>query len=153
MQYIIGDSAFENQPFMVSAFKKPKGSSIPHKHEQFNEKLARLRIISEHCIGMLKDRFPWLRSIRMLITEDKNSPKKFLKPIEATVILHNMLIEIGEFEKNDWIDHDDFSDIDDAERAPQLSPADVLNQGIHAGAPKDDRRTGLMYYFEEHIYF
>ena len=63
MQYLIGDSAFENQPFMVSAFKKPKGTTLPKNHEKFNEKMARLRIISEHCIGMLKGRFPWLRSI------------------------------------------------------------------------------------------
>ena len=152
-QYLIGDSAFENQPFMVSAFKKPKGTAIPAKHEQFNEKLARLRIISEHCIGMLKGRFPWLRSVRMLITEDKESLQKILKLLEATVVLHNILIETGELEKNDWIDHDDFSAIDDANRAPVLSVTDVLEQGIQTGAAKDERRTRLMYYFEEHFYF
>ena len=64
-----------------------------------------------------------------------------------------MLIEIGELEKKDWIDDDDCSDIDDADRAPPLSPADVLNQGIQAGSAKDERRTRLMYYFEEHFYF
>ena len=153
MQYIIGDSAFENQPFMVSAFKKPKGEPIPRKHEQFNEHLAKLRIISEHCIGMLKGRFPWLRSIRLLITEDQNSLKKILRLLKATVVLHNILVEVGELEKNDWIDHDDFSDIDDADRASVLSASDVLNQGIHPGAPKDERRTRLMYYFEESTYF
>jgi DDE superfamily endonuclease len=40
-EYCIGDSAFENSWFMVSAFKKPKGESIPVAHEKFNEKLAR----------------------------------------------------------------------------------------------------------------
>jgi DDE superfamily endonuclease len=40
MQYIIGDSAFENQWFMVSAFKKPKERAIPKKEEKFNKKLA-----------------------------------------------------------------------------------------------------------------
>jgi DDE superfamily endonuclease len=63
MQYLVGDSAFENQWYMVSAFKKPHDKAITHNEEQFNEKLARLRIISEHCIGMLKGHFPWLRSI------------------------------------------------------------------------------------------
>jgi DDE superfamily endonuclease len=153
MQYIIGDSAFENDWFMVSAFKKPKDHPIPKSHEQFNEKLAKLRIISEHCIGLLKGRFPWLRSIRLKITEDKESIKRILELIEATIIVHNLLIEIGEQDKQEWIDHDDFSDIDDAERAPTLSPADVLNQGIAAGAPKDERRKRLQYYFEEHFYF
>jgi DDE superfamily endonuclease len=153
MQYIIGDSAFENDWFMVSAFKKPRDQSIPRSHEQFNEKLARLRIVSEHCIGLLKGRFPWLRSIRLKITEDKESLKQILELFDATVIVHNILIEIGEKDRQEWIDEDDFSDIDDEERVPTLSPADVLNQGIAAGAPKDERRTRLMYYFEEHFYF
>jgi hypothetical protein len=60
MQYSVGDSAFENSWFMVSAFKKPKRHPIPISHEKFNEKLAKMRIISEHCIGMLKGCFPWL---------------------------------------------------------------------------------------------
>ena len=55
-QYCVGDSAFENDWFMVSAFKKPKDRSIPEQHVKFNEKLARMQIISEHCIGILKGR-------------------------------------------------------------------------------------------------
>jgi DDE superfamily endonuclease len=153
MQYIIGDSAFENDWFMVSAFKKPKNQSIPRSHEQFNEKLARLRIISEHCIGILKGRFPWLRSIRLKITEDSKSLKEILELIDATIILHNILIEIGEKEKEEWIDHDDFSDIDNEDRVPKLTPMDVLNLGIPANAPKDERRKRIMFYFEEHYYF
>jgi DDE superfamily endonuclease len=153
MQYIIGDSAFENDWFMVSAFKKPKNQSIPRSHEQFNEKLARLRIISEQCIGILKGRFPWLRSIRLKITEDSKSLKEILELIDATIILHNILIEIGEKEKEEWIDHDDFSDIDDEDRVPKLTPMDVLNLGIPANAPKDERQKRIMFYFEEHYYF
>jgi DDE superfamily endonuclease len=138
MQYLIGDSAFENQWFMVSAFKKPKDRPIPKKQEQFNEKLAKLRIISEHCIGMLKGRFPWLRSIRLLITEDKHSLKQILSLLKATVVLHNLLIELKEKDKNEWIDEDDFSDIDDGECVPVLSPTDVINQSIAGNAAKDE---------------
>jgi DDE superfamily endonuclease len=151
-EYCIGDSAFENSRFMVSAFKKPRGEPIPKAHEKFNEKLARLRIISEHCIGILKGRFPWLRSIRMKITEEKKSLRRILHLLEATVIVHNMLLQWGEEERNEWIDYDDFSDLDAAERAP-YEDGDSLNQAIPDGAPKDERRTRLMYYFEEHYYF
>ena len=153
MQYLLGDSAFENSRHMVSAFKKPRDQSIPSQHEKFNEKLASLRIISEHCIGMLKGRFPWLRSIRLKITKDEISVKAILKLLEATVILHNMLIEIKEQEKAEWIDHEDFSDVDDEDRAPPLAATDVINLSIPAGAPKDERRQRPMHYFEEHIYF
>jgi DDE superfamily endonuclease len=153
MQYIIGDSAFENQWFMVSAFKKPKDRPIPKKEEMFNEKLAKLRIISEHCIGMLKGRFPWLRSIRLMITEEKGSLKHILRLLKATIVLHNLLIELKEQDKEEWIDDDDFSDIDDGQRAPVLSPTDVINQGIAGNAAKNERRKRLSYYFEEHFYF
>ncbi len=122
------------------------------QHGKFNEKLASMRIISEHCIGMLKGRFPWLRSIRLSITEDKKSILEILQLLEATILLHNMLIYLGEQDQEDWIDHDDFSDFDDAERAPHL-PGDALYDAIPLGAPKDERRTRLMYYFQEHYYF
>jgi DDE superfamily endonuclease len=113
-EYCIGNSAFENSRFMVSAIKKPRGESIPKKaHEKFNEKLARLCIISEHCIGILKGRFPWLRSIHMKITEEKKSLWRILNLLESTVIVHNdVLLEWGEEERNEWIDYDDFSNLD-----------------------------------------
>jgi len=152
MQYSVGDSAFENSWFMVSAFKKPKDHAIPASHEKFNEKLARMRIISEHCIGMLKGRFPWLRSIRLLITERKASLRQILHVLEATIVLHNMLIELGEEDNEDWINEDDFSAMDDAERAPHL-PDDALNGAIPDGASKDERRSRLTFNFEEHFYF
>jgi DDE superfamily endonuclease len=154
MQYIIGDSAFENSWFMVSAFKKPRDETIPKNQESFNEKLAKLRIVSEHCIGILKGRFPWLRSIRLPITEEKKSIIRILKLLEATIILHNMLIQFKEEERKEWIiEEDDYSAVDDADRVPELSPTDVLNQAIADGAAKDERRRRLMYYFEEHFYF
>jgi len=73
MEYNMGDSAFANRPFMVSSFRKAKGQWLEPDHEAFNTKLAKLRICSEHCIGILKGRFPWLRSIRMKVTDDPKS--------------------------------------------------------------------------------
>lgn len=153
MQCLIGDSAFENTPHVVSAFRKPCDSSVPKKQEQFNEKLACLRIISEHCIGMLKGRFPWLRSIRLLITEEKKLLTQISHLVQATVVLHNILIEAGKMEKREWIDEDDAPAIDDEDRVPVLSPVDILNQGTAANAVKDERRKRLTCHFEEHFHF
>jgi len=58
MEYNIGDSAFEKSPYMVSSFRKGKGETLVEDHEKFNTKLAIVRIRSEHCIGILKGRFP-----------------------------------------------------------------------------------------------
>jgi DDE superfamily endonuclease len=150
-QYIVGDSAFENDWFMVSAFKKAANQQIPHDQEKFNKKLARLRIVSEHCIRILKGRFPWLRQIRLLLTEDVESLRSILQLIDASVILHNMLIAYGEEDRDDWIDLDDFSDMDDAERAP-YEEDDELNKAIPANAPKDAKRTRLLNYFKEFFF-
>jgi hypothetical protein len=150
-QYIVGDSAFENDWFVVAAFKKPTGHELPQDHEKFNNKMAKLRIISEHCIGILKGRFPWLRQICLIISEEKSSLQEILRLIDASVILHNMLLCFGEEERDDWIDLDDFSDMDDATQAPYLQ-GDELNSAIPTGSPKDAKRTRLLNYFKEFFF-
>ena len=42
-QYIIGDSAFENDAHMVSAFKKLPNCQLEEDHELFNTQLSKLR--------------------------------------------------------------------------------------------------------------
>jgi DDE superfamily endonuclease len=59
-QYIVSNSAFKNDWYIVYAYKKLANSQLPEDQERFNTKLSKLRIISEHCIGMLKGQFPWL---------------------------------------------------------------------------------------------
>lgn len=78
--------------------------------------------------------------------------RKMLHLLEATIVIHNLLIDLGEDEHEEWIDHEDFSDMDDAERAP-FEEGDPLNTAIPDRAPKDARRTRLMHYFEENHYF
>jgi len=73
IEHDMGDSAFANSPHMVSSFRKAKGELLEPDNEAFNTKLAKLRIRSEHCIGILKGRFPWLRSIQMKVTDDPKS--------------------------------------------------------------------------------
>jgi len=110
-----------------------------------------LRVISEHCIGMLKGRFPWLRQIRLLITEDDKSLKEILELIDATITLHNILVSLAEEEVEEWIDLDDFSDMDDPKRVP-YEDEDPLNTSIPSGAPKDERRRRLKDYFEQFFF-
>jgi hypothetical protein len=108
-EYIIGDSAYGPQNFMVSTYKKPVGAPIPPENEQFNTKLSRPRVTSEHTIGMLKGRFPFLRSIRMQLT-GKRSFKKILRLISVCVVLHNFLVGNREDDLDE--DGDDLSEID-----------------------------------------
>jgi hypothetical protein len=100
---------------------------------------------------MLKGRFPWLRSIRLVVTEDIISLKRILQLIDATVMLHNILIEFGEAEIEEWIDYDDFSGMDEATRAP-YEEDDELNRAVPEWAPKHTRRKQILLYFKEFFF-
>ena len=82
---------------------------MPPDNEAFNTQLATPRVLSEHTIGMLKGRFPFLRSIWMQLT-GKKSFKKILRFVTVCVILHNFLVG----KREDDLDEagDDLSSID-----------------------------------------
>ena len=121
---------------------------MPREQELFNDALKSPRVLSEHCIGILKGRFPFLRSIRNLITDNKEDLKRILKYVSAAAILHNLLIEYDNEVPDDWIDFDDFSEMDDPNRAAD----DELDVAVPVGSSSDERRQQLMrYHAEYHI--
>jgi hypothetical protein len=63
-QYLLGDSAYQSTSFIVSAYKKPPNGDMDDLDAMLNGALAKPRVISEHCIGIWKGRFPCLKSIR-----------------------------------------------------------------------------------------
>jgi DDE superfamily endonuclease len=126
-QYLLGDSDYECRPFMVSTYKKPNNAVIPREHEVFNTALTAPRVSSEHTIAIWKGRFPWLQGIRMYITEEKESLHNILKVMDATVILHNFLMEEGETDfPDEWWDDKETSSVGDA-----ISETDELNNPLH----------------------
>ena len=148
-EYILGDSAFENSWFMVSAYRCPSGSTLPREEEVFNHAMSAPRVISEHTIGILKGRFPWLRGIRQVLTEDPSSMRRILETIDCCVILHNLMIEQHDEIPDDWRDDDEFSDIDDDERAPPIDDEHELNVAVPNNACNDKRRRQLTTYLNE----
>ena len=58
-EYLLGDSAFQASRIMIPAFKKVRGGLLSGRKERFNTFLAKIRICSEHCIGLFKDL--WIR--------------------------------------------------------------------------------------------
>ena len=147
-EYIIGDSAFEVNWFILPAYSSPAGATMSDEHTLFNKQLSKARVISEHTIGLLKGRFPWLRSIRKNITENKNTLKEILFWLDACVILHNFLLEHRlELYEEDWIEDDDDSVIDDAHRRP--SAMDELNLPVPGNRPSDFHRTQVLYFLQE----
>ena len=136
---------------MVASFRKAKEEVIEKDKEKFNKKMGRPCVISEHCIGILKGQFPWLRSICMKITDNPESVKLILRLMDATVILHNMLIDFGKADKQDWIDCEEFSDLDDDLCSP-FREGDPLNRAIHPATKKDRCQTQLLQCFQDNVF-
>ena len=106
--YLLGDSAFQNSPTVVAAFKTPQGTTLTPCQESFNTEMGRLRVTSEHTIGILKARFPFLRCIPMVITNKKKSVRRILQYVDCCIILHNLLIESDEEDDpQEWLELDD----------------------------------------------
>ena len=146
-EYIIGDSAFEINWFILSAFSCPSGATMSPEHTLFNKHLSKSRVTSEHTLGLLKGRFPWLRSIRKNITENKKTLKEVLLWLDACVILHNFLLKNNvELYEEDWIDDED-SVFDDSARRPEGD--DELNLPVPNNFPPDYRRTQVLYFLQE----
>ena len=131
-EYLLGDSAFECFPFVIGANKWVGGQAIDCEEQIFNNDLASPCVSSEHTIGMWKGRFSWLCSIHMKITSSKTSVQCILTHIEASIVLHNYLIEEHDNVLEDWRDDSDISDVDDA-----LSDDDELNNVVKRLCPND----------------
>lgn len=100
--------------------------------------MSKLRIISEHTIGMLKGRFQWLKSILSLLIEGEETTIVIVKYMECCMILHNLLgTSLDEFPE-EWLVHgmeqredvaNDEPDFDDQENVP-MQPRDQLRQDV-----------------------
>ena len=102
-EYLLGDSAYSSSPVMVQAFKKQaSAAALPPNHEFFNTCLAQVRISSEHCIGMLKGRFPCLKSNNIKIRDSPKEVKQLVDLIGACSVLHNLLINYEDDLPSSW---------------------------------------------------
>jgi len=113
-EYLLGDSAFSTSAVMVPAFKKGHNTNLSEEKKYFNTKLAKVRIKSEHCIGLLKARFQRLRGFRRVIS-NKSDLDAILKVTLCACVLHNLLIEHPV--PADWFD----DDIEDLEQEDELN--------------------------------
>ena len=69
---MLGYSEFSASAVMIPAFKKGHKSNLSEEKRFFNTKLAKVRIKSEHCIGLLKAWFQHLRGFRRVIKDKKD---------------------------------------------------------------------------------
>lgn len=141
VEYLLKDSAYTPESHIVPAFKSKPNSGMTANESRFNQFLSRPRVKSEHCIGLLKGRLPWLKNIRIRI-KDRGSQKKVCEYVSSCVVLHNMLV--GTHFEEEWID-EDFIPLDEDDEL-NLSVAPL------SGDATDTRRQQLGAY-PVHVYF
>lgn len=96
-EWVWADSAYPATRWCVPPFKKPSGGELTRSQKSFNYHLSRIRIRSEHTIGLLKGRFQSLRELRIQISSRKRHLWAIIW-IRCCIILHNLIII---FEGND----------------------------------------------------
>lgn len=70
----------------------------PHLRSHLHPMIAKPRIRSEHCIGLLKGRFPYLKRIRIVIRHRKDMIR-INRIIIRAAVLHNLMLN-EDFRKN-----------------------------------------------------
>jgi len=132
-EYLLGDSAFSASMLMVPAFKKGLNAALSKERKYFNTKLAKVRIKSEHCIGLVKARFQCVRELRWVISS-KRDLAVLLQMIMCACILQNLLID--HVIPEDWLEEQAELEDDDGE----------LEQHDNERA---NRRDQVLYYMME----
>lgn len=90
-EYLLGDSAFRASAIMIPAFKKPARGQLEQPKVKFNKMLAKARIKVEHCIGLIKARWQYLKGIRVKLKR-KRDARRTVRYVTAAITLHNLMV-------------------------------------------------------------
>ncbi|KNE93271.1 hypothetical protein PSTG_13381 [Puccinia striiformis f. sp. tritici PST-78] len=96
-EYLLADSAYTSTNTVIPAFERAPGRSLPPEKQLFNHELSHNRVIVEHTIGMLKNRWQSLKSLSIEIL-GKKTAKRLNTWLRACVVSHNYLLDLCEAE-------------------------------------------------------
>ena len=65
-QYLLGKNGMKYAPWIIGPYLRQECTTVDRRN--FNYQLARLRVRSEHAIGVLKGRFSSLRELRVRLS-------------------------------------------------------------------------------------
>ena len=92
-QYLLADSAYALSMTCIPVYKAP-AANIPVNTE-FNYCIARSCVWNKHTIGILKGCWASLQHLRLALNNKKDM-KQIIRWINASVILHNLLSQLGD---------------------------------------------------------
>lgn len=96
-QYILGDGAYRNLPYLVPIKRKPLNEDHHPADEKFNTYIAMMRIKIEHAFGILKERFCSLKLLPVKYSKKtgRYDQQRVNDWIRTCVILNNFLMDRG----------------------------------------------------------
>ena len=128
IEYSLGDSACTNKNFMLSAFTNVSGQSLSDDKTFFNDKMKPARVRVEHCVGLLKNRFQFLKSLRFVLDEEKESMTKIIRHVAVCIMLHNFLIAENDDGNNLFAEEDGHDSDVDAENESNCPVNDATDE-------------------------
>ena len=151
-EFIGCDTAFEPSWFCISTYKSANDDkyTLPANKYLFNRVMDSPFVIAEHKRGIWKGRFQWLRRIMILLTDNFKGLVRIIKAIDATIVVHNMLIDFsGADETDSLFDLEKatvLTNMNDPRRSPNWL---ALNDALPEWAPSTTRRDQLTRYVSE----
>ncbi|KAL3690861.1 hypothetical protein R1sor_004512 [Riccia sorocarpa] len=121
-QYLLGDSGYIPMDHLVCSYKRTDGDM---DKVDFNTCIAHARVGNEHCIGILKARWHFLKEIR---TQFRNLAENayVIRWMRCCIILHNFLL----WRRDEWSEDDHPIEV---ERKDDLGlPSRVLESAVDA---------------------
>lgn len=139
--YILADKAYEIDRHVLTPFKENAIGDRQH-HTAFNQAVTNERIHIEHAFGILKNRWPSLRSIPVSIRKEKDNHdhNRVVNWIFACLVLHNFLRRYGLA--------DEINEGFDEERAEENVEEEVAQPQV-AGVAQNDPSRGMKRMGEE----
>ncbi|KAL1472462.1 hypothetical protein MTO96_039304 [Rhipicephalus appendiculatus] len=98
-EYLLRDGGYPFEPWLMVPVQ-----GHPHRdsaEDKYNSAHASMRSIVERCIGLLKSRFRCLQLYRTL----HYSPERSSTIVAVCAVLHNLCIEQGDIDVDDFSDH------------------------------------------------
>ena len=92
-QYLLGDKGMPYSRDVIGPLKEPECTCAEHR--SYNYQLARLRVKSEHAIGILKGRWGGLKELRLTLATDRQISFA-MTWITACIVLHNICVDEGD---------------------------------------------------------
>lgn len=94
-EWIWADTAYPIQPWCIAPYKKPTRGELSSQQKDFNYNISKIRIRSEHAIGLLKGRWQSLHKLRIQICNNQRHLFA-IAWIRTCIILHNLTIDYQE---------------------------------------------------------